>query len=394
MDKFRLIVPVNGTGYGIVGLSLIRALHEKGVEFELLPIGNIDVTEEFTKKSPFYESLAYSLDKRTATKEKLNQFIFWHIPQAFTYLDKDKKNVLYSTFETYPVQHLCVFDTPLENTLFSTTNKSALNLLKQYHNCNIYPTPIPHGFWFSNNRSMFKGNEIESVLENKSRDDINIYWRNITNLDFSTVLSICGKAEERKSTMETLTAFTLSFRKDPRNHLLLTASHNPFYPRKLDDILSSLQYSFYKSFSIGSLYKRQNKYILVFDRIQTRTELYHLLTNSHSFLSFSKGEGWNLPLTDMISLGVPCIIGHIPCYNDWIDEVNPVTKLPFPKCMPAKDELFFNGTCSWFTTDNLSLDILNTLDSINFDTVNKERRFLNYFDWDKAVSILLNSIKN
>lgn len=394
MDKFRLVVPVNGTGYGIVGLSLVRALHEKDVEFELSPIGGIDVTKEFTKESPFYESLSYSLSKRTATKEKLNQFIFWHIPQAFTYLDKDKKNVLYSTFETYPVQHLCVFDTPLENTIFSTTNKSALNVLKQYHNCNIYPTPIPHGFWFANNRSMFKQDEIESVLKNKSIDDINKYWRNITGLDFSTVLSVCGKAEERKSTMETLLAFTLSFRKDPHNHLLLAASHNPFHPGKLDSILSSLQYEFYKSLPIGSLYKRKNKYILTLDRLQTRTELYYFLTNSHFFLSFSKGEGWNLPLTDMLSLGVPCIIGHIPCYNDWINEVSNVIRILFLKHIPAKDEMFFNGTCSWFTTDNLSLDILNTLDSINFDIVNKERKFLNYFDWNIAVSTILDSVKN
>lgn len=396
-DVIRMVLPINGTGYGLVGLSIVRALHERDVKFELLPIGNIDyISQEILGNKSFHESLYTSLNHRKVNKENnLDQFIFWHIPHGLEYITSNSKNILYSTFETYPVQHFPRFQQPLENVIFSSTNSYAIATLKNAHNCNVYNNPIPHGFWFKDNKSIWP-NGVDHLLTNKSIDNINKYWENITGIVFETVLSLCGKAEERKSTAETLTAFTLCFRKINGNHLLLAACNNPFYPKKLENLLAQLQYIPEKILEVGTLYKRKNKYILVFNRLDTRIKLYNYLTNSHFFLSFSKGEGWNLPLTDMLSLGVPCSIGKIPCYTDWLQKTKNVKKkIEYSNQLsPAKDEMFFNGTCGWHTTSNLALDITNNLDSLDFNQINNESREIEtLFNWDNVVDSILTCIK-
>jgi hypothetical protein len=349
MKKFRLVTPVNNTGYGIVGLSLVKALHDIGAEFELEVIGPVGTGFEFSPAcSFFYPALSHSLNYRKPVDQALDRFVFWHMPQARDYCSYNPsvRNVIYTTFE---LEQLTVerFDVP-ENTFITTTTEHGLSILKQ-HTENVLDVPIPHAFWHDKDVCF-----LENLPRIQEYIDPTKFWREALNLDpkyvLDRVVSTCGKAEERKSTKEIIDLVQTSC----YNTLLVASCYNMFNPGAFPALLIYSGFKIEKVLPFGVLFTKDSTHtkVLSLKHTDKREEIYKLLAISDLYISLSKGEGWNLPLFDMYSIGVPTLFSNIPVHEEIYDiytELNTynAVSVEINPLQPAFDGVFFNSEGKW-----------------------------------------------
>lgn len=353
MKKFRLVTPVNNTGYGIVGLSLVKALHDIGAEFELEIIGPIGTGFEFSPAcSFFYPALSHSINYRKPTDNSLDRFIFWHMPQARDYCSyvPSVKNIIYTTFELEEY-HVERFDVT-SNTFITTTTEHGLSILRQHTN-NTLDISVPHAFWHDKDICF-----LENLPYIQEYVDPIKFWTESLSLDpkykLDRVVSTCGKAEERKSTKEIIDLVQTS----NYNTLLVASCYNMFNPGAFPALLIYSGFRIEKVLPFGVLFTKdgtQTK-ILSLKHTDKREELYRMMSISDLYISLSKGEGWNLPLFDMHSIGVPNLYSNIPVheeiYNNYTD-VNDhnAFSVEISPLQTAFDGVFFNSDGKWYPPD-------------------------------------------
>lgn len=109
---------------------------------------------------------------------------------------------------------------------------------------------------------------------------------------------VIGKWDNRKSTREIIETFLKTFKKEEPVDLLISVDNN---------------------ISVDGMHtteERLRKFNLIDSRIKIinfldRDKYAHYIKSSNVFLSCSRGEGWNLPLIEAMSCGVPSI------YSNW-----------------------------------------------------------------------------
>lgn len=117
-----------------------------------------------------------------------------------------------------------------------------------------------------------------------------------TNRPFRFLL--VGRWDYRKATKEIIETFTKTFSEDENVELILSVD-NPF----ANDGLNSTE-------------KRLEKYKINHSKINVvhhlgKADYVDMLKNSDVFLSCARGEGWNLPLIEAMSCGIPSL------YSNW-----------------------------------------------------------------------------
>lgn len=335
--------PVNSTGYGVASASILEELinldpnvdlHEQVIS---LQTGGMD-DGYFHNVYPNIHILNKGINT-LPLKNNHNSFVFWHLGHADTFIGAGK-NVLYTTFETdgfapTEVSSFSKFDQ------FATASDWGVEILKRNTDKPVHK--IPHAFLFAHGRRPFNV---------KVQDPI-AFWRPILkswvrspetfDAEKFVVLSHCGKFEQRKGTPELLAAVErLSNEVIPV--ALIVSSHNHWNPTALSSYLLHRNFRIVSSIDAFNIWKKKNCYIIQLPFKGSREAMYHYLCQSHLYVSPSKGEGWDLPLFDMLSLGATCVFSNVAAHTEYSKGYNPNFLIECDELVVAKDGHFFNGS--------------------------------------------------
>lgn len=198
-----------------------------------------------------------------------------------------------------------------------------------------------------------------------------------------------GKHEVRKNTDLIIQTFIDEFKN--KDCALIAHTYNIF-TKKYTDINLHKQ---------GFLYVEDKQYIkftykncdIYFTKPILENDLRSLYNSANIGIFTSRCEGWNLPLIECLSCGIPCIATNITGQSEYLDNVSfheLQGKLLIEKTElteeVAIDNIWFKGNRgNWFTLNNTLL-----LDKIRyahnnykeFDRIKISKYIHNNFDWD------------
>lgn len=382
MKHINYIGPFNRTGYGIANCGyaygLIKKAQSVGTTVSFIPIGQIDQNDAELKR-PEYQSILNAMTVPPNWEEPT--FCFWHLSHIKHYLSNAKGlKVGFSTFET-DVLLPAEIDGAKDCNITLTACNHNTNILRQH---GIKSAVLPHGCGFDKTP-----NQVPSV------DTINIWQTELgKNLSDYRVLSTIGKFETRKGFKELLSALFLS----SSNYLLIAFWHNPFmehgYPIKY--LIENNWEPVYTKTGIKA-FKKNNVTVCMMPSLPTREHLYNAISTSHYYISTSKAEGWNLPLFDALSLGIPCIATTNSAMADYAD--GNVIDVSSGDKEIAHDGQFFHGNRgSW---EKLNIELISkkidqafAIDARGFSTKSFKAISALDYTWSSLGSKLYNIISD
>lgn len=312
MKGINLIVPVNGTGYGITGKNIALELN-KVANVSLFPIGQIsgidtqkeaDSIGKMIQNGQLFDSYADCL--RIWHQHDMSQFVGNGAKIGFPIFELDR-------FSDLELHHLSNLDHIIVCSQWAkevvVENVDHL----RYDDVSVCPLGInPHRL-------------------RKTEDDLD---HQVTQ--FFT----CGKWEYRKGHDKVIQAFCMAFEEDD-NVMLNVMCDNPF--------LTEEQTNKWKSLYLNSKMGHRVKFI---SRKQTHGEVLGIMSMMDCGVYLSRAEGWNLELLETMSCGVPVIAtnysGHTEFCNDDNCMLVEVADLEW-----AKDDKWFDGkTGKWARLDH------------------------------------------
>lgn len=353
MKKFNYIGPLNLTGYGNASIGFFKSILKDNPSVSLVPIGNPD------KDTQDVPNLLRAIENKPSYEDP--SFCFWHFHDMSQQISSFKGPIVgYSTFE---VDTLNPIEIKLLDKLQSvaTATEWGKKILEKYTNKEVHV--IHHAF-----------KDDDTVkLDRVSFDYSSNYeaWSKfLAPIKFpkdALFLSTAGKFELRKSHPEIIQACLEIGKREPI--VLIAFVHNPFMADNFpySYINYNMFYPMYTNFGI-KVYKKDNFYLVLMPRALKKQEFHSALSKTHFFVSPSKAEGWNLPLFEMMSIGMPCITTLYSGHTEYCNSSNVIPVL-FDGLSVANDGVFFKGTGNWATVrkDN----IINAINEANGLRYNK-----------------------
>lgn len=340
MRKFNYIAPFNPTGYGVAATQYGNYLSVNNNYIHASSIGNVSSSEVST-------NLKLCIDR--GIDNTLPSFCFWHLFDIPSKLEGiNNKKIGFTTFELedlkpQEIEALSKLDK------IGTASEWGASVLKKYISEDKVFV-VRHG-GYENNKNLFgdfSQNKVLIDLWAKLLDPISIPKDTL-------ILSTAGKFESRKGHPELLKACM-----DAKFPIVLVSFiFNPFikdgYP--YGELINHNFYPLYTKAGI-KVYKKNNFIFVMMPPTNSRLELHSALSKAHFFISPSKAEGWNLPLFEMMSVGMPCITTYTSAHKEYVTAKNTIllSTLTHTK---AHDGMFFDGFGTWL--DVTSQDILDAI---------------------------------
>ena len=352
MKSFNYIGPINPTGYGNASIGLFSSLYKENNKIPLIPIGTPDQTLEG----------AQDVLKAIENKPDFNNpsFCFWHLFNMDQQIQSCKGPVIgYTTFES---DALSPKDIEVLNKLESvaTASQWGKSILKKYTDKDVHV--INHAFKQDDNLKLAQVSfDYSTNLEAWNR-----FLAPIKLPESSLFLSTAGKFELRKGHPELIQACLEFGKKEPI--VLIAFVNNPFIPDNFpySYLNYHMFYSMYTNFGI-KVYKKDNFYLVLMPATHKKQELHSALSKTHFFISPSKAEGWNLPLFEMMSFGMPCITTLYSAHTEYCNSEN-VVPVNYEGLAVAKDGVFFHGNGYWANvTKNNILDTINEANGLRYN---------------------------
>lgn len=378
----NIYAPINTLGYGIHAANIIKALKDKGREYNILPLGP-------AQTDPYFESyLKEGVEKRSEFRADSPSLFIFHdeySPQAC-----GSPLVTFSVFETDKIGEL---------------NKKLLN---NGPTDIVATTTLRH-------KQILEDNGVTKPIEviNEGIDDAlynTIPYDPLIDTGKFTYITV-GKREKRKNT-DLLIELWIKQMKD-KEVALIAHTFNPFVHQDknthpvtnlacwtgVDPRAFDLEY---KGFNGKSHHFTNGQCDLHFTAPQipltSMPSLYH---SANVGIALSRGEGWDLPLTEMMACGIPCIatdcLGHIE-YLHAAPNVQQALKVEVNGTELAEDGIWFKGDKgNWSTIDEEGF-----IDRLNYTYNNKEKyeekseELADYmcenYSWSRSVEDLLKII--
>ena len=378
-SKFTYVGPVNNTGYGVASIGYANAITRENPDVVVVPIGQVGNHQELSEAS------RKALTKTPDYSKPV--FCFWHLHDVPNQLQEfTGPKVVLSTFEVDTLSGEELYDLPKYQAI-GTTTEWGRSILKRHSQLPAEKIFIcPHAFRQDSNQKLDRYNfDIDFVAN----------WQKIVSpyrIDpNSLVLTTAGKFELRKGYPELVEA-TIELSKI-KPIVLVTFCHNPFiqdgFPYSF--INSNFFYPIYTDSGI-KVFKKHNLIWIVMPPTGSRMQLHAALSKGHFFISPSKGEGWNLPLFEMMSYGMPCITSLVSAHTEYCDETNiiPVADMGLKD---AIDPPFFKGIGKWYniTKENvlvaLSIATSKTIDELKIISDNAYKS-TETFTWEKSGKVI------
>lgn len=390
--------PINDTGYGIASTSLLIALlRYSNLDITLIPIGGLYIPKDVSPQ----DTLNIINSTKTEIPDNTKEFIFWFFSDIYNVAPSllNKPLLAYSTFECDAFddrEHRIIFNIDYRGGIIATascwgrdiliTNTKESLSLSSYKEREI----IHHGFLYKEEEALYTCSKDISL--EKSKD----FWEAILAYKFPNVKAIfstAGKFEVRKSSKEILEA-AIDFSKQVPT-ILIASWFNPFTPRGVPfSTYNYLGLHLVKDINGISLYKKDQFYLISLPRLNSRENLHTFLKQSIGFISASKGEGWNLPLFEMMHFGIPCIATNNTAQTEYCNKNNSYL-IETPEKELAYGQFFEQNTKKYWYKVNKDMilgkiidlynDFLRTTSFIKadnaIDTVSK-------FTWQKSAEQL------
>lgn len=379
----NIFAPINILGYGIHSTNLIKALVEKGQELTLSQIGEMQLDPFFEM---YYKEAIKNNEKFSSKDPSL--FIFH---DELSHQSCGNPLFVYSIFETTLLKPSSrnMLDNGPADIILTTTEAHKKLLLEQG-----ITKPIE-----------VVNEGIDETLYNTIPVNKYIDTKKLTYITL-------GKREERKNTDAIIRVF-INLMKD-KEVALICHTFNPFINRTQEHPFKNLtcwsgvnplKHGFeYKGFD-GKAHKfTLNKCDIYFTvpTIQV-SNMPSLLHSANIGIQVSRGEGWDLPLTELLACGIPTIatdcIGHKEYLTDNIPTIQKDLLINKQSENLAIDGVWFKGNQgSW---DNLNVEKFTEVLENTFNNAStyeeKSEQLADYmssnFSWGKAAETLLSIIE-
>lgn len=355
----------NPLSFGFLTVGLQKEFWKRKIDFNYFPIGgNVDwscfdkIDEEFRN---YINNSAQNAIKKFSIND--GSFKLWHINSSWHKLSK-KNNYLLTFVEVDQLtdEEICIlnsFDKVFVTSTFSQTVFTDYGV-----KCPVIYTPMgidQEIFYNTNKPRPFK--------------DI-IVW------------SIFGKAEARKSHLQTIQAWLSKFANNSRHKLHLFIS-NPFLkPEQFNQFLAQVFNGQPKPFNVD-----------IFPYLPTNSQLNECYNTTDIVIDMSGGESISLPSLTCLSIGKIGIIHHNSGMRDWANDKNAILVKPSGK-KSCFDGVFFGpgkfnqGNFYQYKTE----DLLNAFDiaikQFEANPINEEgKKLTESYSFKVGADIILKEIQ-
>lgn len=280
--SINVTAPVNQLGYGILALNVLLELEKAGMQPNFWPIGLVECPDEHI---PVLQEMRNRTNNFNRDSISLR---IWH-PHDLSHHPSNRRACLtmfeLNRLKSYEINHLKSQD---EIFVPSKWHKRILqeNGFRQ-ENVHVAPLGVNH--------------DLFSPAQNYQSED--------------TVFINVGKWEVRKGHDFLLEAFCAAFEPTDKVRLVMLCDNPCFRSQEEYERYNKEWMTLYKNSKMGSR-------IEIFPRLKTQSEVAQVMANADCGLFPSRGEGWNLDLAEMLSMGKNCIATYYSAHTEFINEHN------------------------------------------------------------------------
>lgn len=349
----NIYAPINVLGYGIHAVNLIKGLKDKGEEYNLTPIGQLQV-------DPYFEPyVKEGLDNRIKFDAKSPSVFIFH--DEFSNQACGNKLYTFSVFETdiIPELNKAILTNGPTDVVLTTTERHKMHLED-----NGIKKPIEvvnEGV----DTSLYNTIPYDPIIDTGKFTYITVGKREVRK---NTDLLVETWINEMKDKEAALIAHTFNhfIHKDPKAHPFTNLS----CWLGLDPRALGLEY---KGFNGKAHHFTNGNCDVYFTApgipLTSMPGLYH---SANVGIQVSRGEGWDLPMTELMACGIPCIatdcLGHLEYFHA-APGAQQELKVPLTGYEVANDDMWFKGDKGqWGTIDTADLR-----DKISYTYENREK---------------------
>jgi len=334
--KIKFTAPFNRTGYGIASVGYANGLSELLAKdsFKYQVIGEPEIgNSELTDNTNLLDAMNINLEG------EYTNIIFWHFHDMERYIDPNARhNIGISTFETNQL---------------TTEEIKTIHKLDAVGSATIWGASILESSGFIGGRLFVVPHAFKvhpsDIVPNLMYHNPVPKWQELLGPEIPNevhVFSNCGKFEKRKGHFLLLDILP----RLSKETLTVGFWHNPFIVDGYH--FSALHSKGYEPIPTPTglkLFRNEDAYVVLMPPTKTRAELHAALGTAHTYISPSFGEGWDLPLFEMMSYGMHTCATSCSAHSFYVSEKSSVV-IPTSEedLVPARDGIFFNGTGSWY----------------------------------------------
>ena len=348
--KINLQAPINQLGYGVAGLNILKALQDKA-EVSLFVIGQPQVTNQADATA-----VRKGIEVASTFDPQAPCIKIWHQNQMAERIGSGK-------FIGFPIFEL---DT------FNSLEKHHLSACDELFVCSEWAKQV--------------------CLKNltSSEDKIHVAPLGVDRAIFKeclprthskTIFFNCGKWEIRKGHDVLIDAFKRVLKHDENVELWMMCN-NPFNSPEEEN-------------KWQNLYSHPN--VKIIPRAETQAEVYNIMSQVDCGVFPSRGEGWNLELLEMMSLGKHVITTDHSAHTEFCTEDN-CGLVTIKEVEPAVDGKWFFGQGNWAKVDeetisDLASKMLNFIDTKKCTVNQAGLETASKFSWENTANKILDVLK-
>lgn len=303
----NIITPINQLGYGITGLNIVKALAQK-TNVALWVIGQPQVT--CSEDARIVSACIKNAHKFNPLDTCLR---IWHQHDMAQFAGRGQ-HIGFPIFE-------------LDE--FNEIEKHQLGTLENIFVCSQWAKDV-----ILNNISISESN-VHVIPLGVDRDIFR--YEPSENENETTVFFTCGKWEIRKGHDVLVEIFNEAFSANDNVELWMLCN-NPFLSPQEEDLWHKL----YLNSKLGSKIK-------LVSRLDTQEQVYNIMKDTDCGLFFSRAEGWNLELLEMMSCGKSVIATNCTAHTEFCNQDNSYL-INISEYEMAYDGQWFHGNCGKWAT--------------------------------------------
>ena len=317
--QLNVLAPINQLGYGVAGLNIVKALWAEGVEVSLFPIGQPQVTnkedETIVKKSisvaEYYNPNASSLR-------------IWHQNGLAEHVGRGKH-------VGFPIFELDKFS-PIEKHHIASCDKIFV--------CSEWAKDIVHSEvkYYDDRDEPPRQPCVPDVDVVPLGVDATLFPPTAPTKKDKVVFFNCGKWEVRKGHDFLMRAFQIAHAHNPNMELWMMCT-NPFNNER-EEATWRQAYN--------------HPAIKIIPRADTQQEVYNIMAQTDCGVFPSRGEGWNLELLEMMSVGRHVIATDYSAHTEFCTKAN-CRLVDVYETEAAYDNKWFFGQGNWAKIDETTI---------------------------------------
>ena len=323
--QINLTIPINSLGYGMHGMGYYKILKDAGYEVSVSKIGNNKSIE--TTVVPLIEDLGLLEPIREDMKRgdfDAPNFIVWHSNQFSQMIKPDVPNIGASAFELQPItaEEQAGFDLVDVAVTYSEWGLEQIN--------NPVKTLVHGPIWST--YGLNSGNV-----------------PHIPGIENKPIFISPGKWEERKGHPDLVKIITRLAKKD--KEFAIFGFWNNIFTGYLNQPLQCLRdkdWIVVQMYNIGNqmtyILELNKATVVLFGHVEKYTDMLGYYKMADGAISLSRGEGWDMPIVDLLGLGIPVLMTNNTAHTEY---VNPAFSIDRGILQEANDGIFFRGQGNW-----------------------------------------------